>query len=97
MEYFCGTCNSTFPDAMILDKTTIIEQTDTHILYEGNTFCPRCQSKTVYCTSNTLMIPKLMGSFVDKLHGLGNKHDVVSSIISKEPRVTKLEKRPISG
>ena len=97
MEYFCGTCNSTFPDAMILDKTTIIEQTDTHVLYEGNTFCPRCQSKSVYCTSNTLMIPKLMGSFVDKLQGLGNKHDAVSSIISTEPRVTKLEKRPMSG
>ena len=95
MEYFCGTCNSTFPDSMILDKTTIIEQTDTHILYEGNTFCPRCQSKSVYCTSNTLMIPKLRGTFVDKLQGYGVKYDVDLSRISTEPRVTKLEKRSI--
>ena len=96
MEYFCGTCNSTFPDAMILDKTTIIEQTDTHVLYEGNTFCPRCQNKSVYAPSNPNMIPKLTGSFVDRLQGYGDKHDLVSSRISTEPRVTKIEKRPIS-
>ena len=95
MEYFCGTCNSTFPDTMILDKTTIIEQTETHVLYEGNTFCPRCQNKSVYCKSKALMVPKLRGTFVDRIQGYGDKHDVVSSRVSTEPRVTKLEKRPI--
>jgi cytochrome c-type biogenesis protein CcmH/NrfF len=95
MEYFCGTCNSTFPDTMILDKTTIIEQTEAHVLYEGNTFCPRCQNKSVYCKSNALMVPKLRGTFVDRIQGYGDKHDVVSSRLSTEPRVTKLEKRPI--
>jgi hypothetical protein len=95
MEYFCGTCNSTFPDTMIIDNTKIIEQTETHVLYEGNTFCPRCQNKSVYCKSNTLMIPKLRGTFVDRIQGYGDKHDVVSSRISTEPRLTKLEKRPI--
>jgi hypothetical protein len=95
MEYFCGTCNSTFPDAMILDKTTIIEQTDTHVLYEGNTFCPRCQSKSVYCTSNTLMIPKLMGSFVDRINGYGDKWDISLTRVSSTPRVTRIEKIPL--
>jgi len=41
------------------------------------------------------MVPKLRGTFVDRIHGYGDKHDVVSSRVSTEPRVTKLEKRPI--
>ena len=93
MEYFCGTCNSTFPDSMIIDKTTIIERTDDQVLYEGNTYCPRCQDKSVYCTSNTYMIPKLMGTFVDKSRGYGDQWDLMSSRISTQPRVTRIEKR----
>jgi hypothetical protein len=41
------------------------------------------------------MVPKLRGTFVDRIQGYGDKHDVVSSRVSTEPRVTKLEKRPI--
>lgn len=95
MEYFCGTCNSTFPDAMILDKTTIMEQTDTHVLYEGNTYCPRCQNKSVYCTSNPYMVPKLVGSFIDRSQGFGDKYDLVTTRVTSEPRVTKIEKRDL--
>jgi hypothetical protein len=41
------------------------------------------------------MIPKLRGTFIDKLQGYGVKHDVDLSRISTNPRVTKLEKRSI--
>lgn len=92
MEYFCGTCNSTFPDSMIMDKTNIIELTESSVLYEGNTFCPRCQTKSVYCVGNVHMIPKLRGTFVDRLSGYGDKWELSATRISTTPRVTKIEK-----
>lgn len=95
MEYHCGTCLSTFPDSMIIDKTTIIEQTEDQVLYEGNTFCPRCQTKSVYCVGNLHMIPKLRGSFVDRAVGFGNLWDVSSVRISSSPRVTRIEKKSL--
>ena len=93
MEYHCGTCLSTFPDSMILDKTTIIEKTDDSVTYEGNTYCPRCQTKAVYCVGNPYMIPKLQGTFVDRIKGYGEKWDLSSIRVSSTPRVTKIEKK----
>jgi hypothetical protein len=42
------------------------------------------------------MIPKLRGSFVDRTQGFGEKYDLISSRISAEPRVTKIEKRDLA-
>ena len=95
MEYFCGTCNSTFPDGMIIDNTKIIERTDKEVLYEGNIFCPRCQDKTVYCTSNKYMIPKLRSTFVDRANGALQSWDLQSTRIQDSPRITKREKREL--
>lgn len=96
MEYHCGTCLSTFPESMILDKTTIIELTESSVLYEGNTFCPRCQTKSVYGVGNPNMIPKLRGTFVDRINGYGDKWDISLTRVSSTPRVTKLEKIQLS-
>jgi hypothetical protein len=95
MEYHCGTCLSTFPDSMIIDKTTIIEQSDNQVLYEGNTYCPRCQTQTVYCVGNPYMIPKLRGTFVDRSKGFGTEWDLSSVRVSTTPRVTRIEKKDL--
>jgi len=95
MEYFCGTCNSTFPGGMIIDKTKILEQSETQVLYEGDLFCPRCQDRTVYCTSNKDMIPKLRGTFVDKANGAFKNWDVAYTRVKDLPKTIKLEKKDL--
>ena len=41
------------------------------------------------------MIPKLRGTFVDRINGYGDKWDISLTRVSSTPRVTRIEKRDL--